>query len=602
MVRTEPGGVLVLLRSSFGVLCCAMTWSAVMAAQPARISEAPVAIASNGQRNSDPTPRAANAIIVGVVVNERQEPVARARVHAFPAHPAISGPQPHQFVPRSTRSSGSAATDAEGRFQISNLELSEYLVVVEPVPFLPSAGSTQSPLYAMTFYPSAIEDQFATPVSALPYATTTIRIALVPVQGVRLSGTVAGPSSRSTRGMSVRLSHQLGGFGAGNTVAVVGEDGKFETPRVAPGWYRLTIESDLKRPTPTESPSDFATTLIEVRDHDITGLSLVLGQGASIVGRVVAEPGLDIQNGVGLRVTASHIAEEYAMVGSYASSTVAYDWSFRMTGLSGIYKFAAGKDRPPSVKATRVSVDGVESPATSAIELSSGTHDVVVFVGPREPPKPTFDRTPATSALVDQFKNERVFWRQVAIAKEIVDRRDASILPSLTGWLSHEDRHLRGNAAFVVAALGDARGFQAITDILTDRAERSEGQGIPGGRWSLQAQIRADRYYAAHLLGDLRDPRAVPILIPLLKDKEVNSIVPWSLGQIGDKRAIGPLIDVLDDDDPSMRVLAIYGLEALNAKEALPRLIELANDEQKSRFGALVPVADAAKAAIAKLK
>ena len=103
-------------------------------------------------------------------------------------------------------------------------------------------------------------------------------------------------------------------------------------------------------------------------------------------------------------------------------------------------------------------------------------------------------------------------------------------------------------------------------------------------------------------MGDLRDPRAVPILVPLLKDTEVNSIVPWSLGQIGDKRAVGPLLDALDDDSPSMRVLSIYALETLDAKEALPRLFSLLNDRRRSNFGAVVSVADAAKAAIAKLQ
>src|SRR5204863_6620258 len=135
--------------------------------------------------------------------------------------------------------------------------------------------------------------------------------------------------------------------------------------------------------------------------------------------------------------------------------------------------------------------------------------------------------------------------------------------------------------------------FDVITDILTDRSDRAEGQGIPGCCWSLAGQIRADRYYAPHVLGDLQDPRGVPILIPLLRDPDVQSIVPWSLGRIGDRRAIPPLIAVLDEPDPSMRVLAIYALETLNAKEALPRLIELENDERKSNFSALVSVADA---------
>ena len=74
-----------------------------------------------------------------------------------------------------------------------------------------------------------------------------------------------------------------------------------------------------------------------------------------------------------------------------------------------------------------------------------------------------------------------------------------------------------------------------IAAILRDHSDRPEGQGIPGGGWTLQGQIRADRYYAAHLLGDLKDPRAIPILVPLLKDLDVNYVVPWSLGQIGDQ-------------------------------------------------------------------
>ena len=103
-----------------------------------------------------------------------------------------------------------------------------------------------------------------------------------------------------------------------------------------------------------------------------------------------------------------------------------------------------------------------------------------------------------------------MFWQQIEVAREIVAANDLTVLPKLQSWLTHEDRHIRGNVTFIYAALGDARGFDGIAAILGDRSERPEGQGIPGGRWSLQGQIRADRYYAAHLLGDLKDPRAVP--------------------------------------------------------------------------------------------
>jgi HEAT repeat protein len=144
--------------------------------------------------------------------------------------------------------------------------------------------------------------------------------------------------------------------------------------------------------------------------------------------------------------------------------------------------------------------------------------------------------------------------------------------------LSHDDRHVRGIVAFVFGRLGESRGFETIAGILADRAPRSPGQGIPGGGWSLAAQIRSDRYYAAHLLGDLKDPRGVELLVGLLNDPEVEYIVPWSLAAIGEDRAIPPLIGRLERDDPSVRVLAIAALERLNAREALPRLRELLQD------------------------
>jgi hypothetical protein len=102
------------------------------------------------------------------------------------------------------------------------------------------------------------------------------------------------------------------------------------------------------------------------------------------------------------------------------------------------------------------------------------------------------------------------------------------------------------------------------------------------GRPYVQGQIREDRYYAAHLLGDLKDARAIPNLVPLLTDPDVTYTVPWSLGQIGDPSAIPPLTGSLSDPNPTMRVLAIYALAELKATEALPRLRMLLDDHASS--------------------
>ncbi len=563
--------------------------------------------ASAAQRDSNPTRNqgksdARSGIITGIVVNERQEPVPRARVQAFAVRTTVPQAQQGAAVPFSMRADGSAPTDAAGRFQISGLEMGTYLVAAEGVPSVTSGAAIRTPVYATTFYPSAIDYQAAEHVPTLASASAPIQITLVQVQGARVAGTVLSRSGRSASGMDVRLFHRFGGFGSESRVAVVKDDGTFEVSGVPPGWYRLSIVP--RQVTPNAGGGEFATTLLHVQEEDIGNLVMTLGTGASVSGRVVPKPDAGIQSTVGMRASASPAGDQYSLSGAIMD-TVASDWSFRLTGLSGSYRFAAGVDRPPFLRATRIIVDGAEKPPDAPVELTDGDHQLVIFVAPREASAPAADPALPTATL-QQFRNETVFWRQFTIGKQIADRHDTSVLPSLLPFLDHEDRHLRGNAAFIVAALGDPRGFQTIVNMLRDRSDRREAQGMPtapgAGRYAVERQIRNDRYYAAHLLGDLRDPRAVLILAPLLRDEEINSIVPWALGQIGDKAAVAPLLDALDDDSPSMRVYIIYTLEELNAREAIPRLIPLLDDHRKSNFGAQVSVAEAARAAIAKLQ
>ena len=168
------------------------------------------------------------------------------------------------------------------------------------------------------------------------------------------------------------------------------------------------------------------------------------------------------------------------------------------------------------------------------------------------------------SNLVEHFEDTTVFWQQFEVAKKIVALHDKSVLPRLEPWLRCDDMRRRGNAAFVFARLGDARGFQVIKAVLEDHSsKRAVFEIDDSGHPSLALQIRADRYYAAHLFGDLKDVRAVPILVPLLKDDEVKEVVPWSLGEIGDKSAIPPLREALNDKSLTVRASALLALEKL---------------------------------------
>jgi hypothetical protein len=161
-------------------------------------------------QGAERTPNAGNGIIAGVVVNEQQEPVVRAQVQAFSVRTAASQVQQQQSVPFAVRATGSASTDTQGRFQISGLDLGEYLVAAEAVPSLTSGESRQTAVYATTFYPSTIDHQVAVQVPAQAYGATPIQIELVRVNGVRLAGSVMSRSGGPTSGMDVRLFHRFG--------------------------------------------------------------------------------------------------------------------------------------------------------------------------------------------------------------------------------------------------------------------------------------------------------------------------------------------------------------------------------------------------------
>jgi hypothetical protein len=227
-------------------------------------------------------------------------------------------------------------------------------------------------------------------------------------------------------------------------------------------------------------------------------------------------------------------------------------------------------------------------------------------------------QTESTSSLIEQFMSTNGFLRQFEVGKKIVALHDKTVLPRLEPLLKDDDRHIRGNAAFIFASLGDGRGFQVINDILMDdSSDRPPGQGIAVLEcgiyrdalrntktpfcWTLQRQIDADRYYAAHLLGHLRDVRAVPILTSLLSDPDVEYTVPWALGEIGDKSAIPALIDTLRSTNPDMRVLAIYALQKLNAMVAVPQIRGLLHDEERIHFDGGGTVAEAARKALVEL-
>ena len=178
--------------------------------------------------------------------------------------------------------------------------------------------------------------------------------------------------------------------------------------------------------------------------------------------------------------------------------------------------------------------------------------------GPLQYPAPADTSRDYLGIFIKQFKADNSFVKQFEVAKRLAALGETCVLSDLEPYLKDADRHVRGNAAFVFAKLGDDRGFEVIKAIVNDQSPRPPGQGsvgfISGSPDALRAaladpqrQIAADRGYAVFLFGNLKDRRAVPLLVPLLTDEDVHYNVPWALAQTGDESAIPPLIRTLTD-------------------------------------------------------
>ena len=86
---------------------------------------------------------------------------------------------------------------------------------------------------------------------------------------------------------------------------------------------------------------------------------------------------------------------------------------------------------------------------------------------------------------------------------------------------------------------------------------------------------------AAEALGEIGDKRAVEPLIKALGDDDplVRDHAASALGEIGDKRAVEPLIKVLEDDVSDVRMWAAYALGEIGDKRAVGPLIKALGDE-----------------------
>jgi hypothetical protein len=264
------------------------------------------------------------SVLSGRVYDETGEPVIRASVRAMR----------FQYVQGERRLTqmGSGESDDRGQFRIYGLVPGTYIVAaaVRPEPVAREGDvPAESVSYAPTYYPGVTAVTDAAPIIlGVQQDVSTVDFLLQLVPTARVSGTVSSPSG-PVGGSSVRLVAD-DPFGAGpgvgtNFGARVMEDGTFTISGVPPGRYIAVARGNPMGGRRGVVLAGMAS--VSVVGSDLGGVSIVLGEGGSIAGAIVARSGTPLprpQDLAQMRVFSEVAAQlNYASAAAGASGTTA---------------------------------------------------------------------------------------------------------------------------------------------------------------------------------------------------------------------------------------------------------------------------------------
>jgi HEAT repeat protein len=188
-------------------------------------------------------------------------------------------------------------------------------------------------------------------------------------------------------------------------------------------------------------------------------------------------------------------------------------------------------------------------------------------------------------------------WRDRAFAAELLGRvGGAKAVPALLETVvatRTEDSDVREIALRALARIGDPgavepliRALENVEGWLAPRIANilaRHGEAVVAPLIALldQGNHRSARAWAANVLGEVRAQRAFPSVVRLLDDldDEVRAKAATALGRMGDRRAVGYLMDhLLSDPAPFVRARISAALGQLGGPEIIERLVRALGD------------------------
>jgi len=236
--------------------------------------------------------------ISGRIVNEKGKPLENVNVASFSPSYA-GGPKALGFADaiygRGTLMRGSAQTNSRGEYQITGLPPGQYYVSVtgRDVPNALALGPSRpnyafSDYWGTTYYPDTRDPWAAMPIDL--HAGGSVRnvdMRMAPVGYRRVRGVIVDDKT-GTRVLSAQLLVVPGNAvpGSGQTRTIEAQKGDFQIDNVLPGPYWLVAFA-------TDNNRELVgRALIEVGKEHLDGVTVKVGLGSAVVGRIVSDSNL----------------------------------------------------------------------------------------------------------------------------------------------------------------------------------------------------------------------------------------------------------------------------------------------------------------------
>jgi hypothetical protein len=273
-------------------------------------------------------PRA--AVIAGAVLDTSGEPVEQMWVIAL-RRTFVDG------RPRLTTLAPLSVTNDIGQYRIAGLAPGDYYLVARERAAAMDEGSRERAGYAVSYYPGTTSVEQAQPVRlTVGQQAVSVNFVLSPSRTATVSGQVVRVDGTPVAKGRVSLGDHAGsGPGGGITGGMTADDqGHFRIAGVRAGEYYLMGGSGQER----------GAISLEVTGADVSGLTLLIGNGGLLSARVVSSTGepLPIQPGQ-VELSARLLADPYVFSGVMRPA-IKTDWTVDWVGITG----------PRQIRATRL--------------------------------------------------------------------------------------------------------------------------------------------------------------------------------------------------------------------------------------------------------